>query len=114
MFFIFVIVTYFLYLNSVKIIKKLRSFVVFSFKKLYLCKNKHFMAKEKLIEQTGVVLESLPNVMFRVQLDSNGMIILCQSSGKMRKNFIKVLVGDRVKLEMSPYDLTRGRIVARL
>lgn len=72
------------------------------------------MAKEKLIEQTGVVLESLPNVMFRVQLDSNGMIILCQSSGKMRKNFIKVLVGDRVKLEMSPYDLTRGRIVARL
>ncbi len=72
------------------------------------------MAKEKLIEQTGVVLESLPNVMFRVQLDTNGMVILCQSSGKMRQNFIKVLVGDKVKVEMSPYDLTRGRIVARL
>lgn len=72
------------------------------------------MAKEKLIEQTGVVLESLPNVMFRVQLDTNGIVILCQSSGKMRQNFIKVLVGDKVKVEMSPYDLTRGRIVARL
>jgi len=72
------------------------------------------MAKQALIEQTGVVIESLPNVMFRVQLDSNGMIILCQSSGKMRQNFIKVIVGDKVKIEMSPYDLTRGRIVARL
>ncbi len=72
------------------------------------------MAKQQLIEQTGVVLESLPNVMFRVQLDSNGMIVLCQSSGKMRQNFIIVIVGDKVKIEMSPYDLTRGRIVARL
>ncbi len=72
------------------------------------------MAKQQAIEQTGIVLESLPNVMFRVQLDSNGMIILCQSSGKMRQNFIKVIVGDKVKVEMSPYDLTRGRIVARL
>ena len=71
------------------------------------------MAKEKLIEQTGVVLESLPNVMFRVEI-SNGAIILCQLSGKMRQNFIKVLVGDKVKLEMSPYDLTRGRIISRL
>lgn len=72
------------------------------------------MPKEKAIEQTGVVLESLPNVMFRVQLDSNGLIILCVSSGKMRQNYIKVLVGDRVRIEMSPYDLTRGRIVERL
>lgn len=72
------------------------------------------MSKEKAIEQTGLVLETLPNVMFRVQLDSNGMVILCQSSGKMRQNFIKILVGDKVKIEMSPYDLTRGRIVARL
>ena len=71
------------------------------------------MAKQKPIEQIGTVLESLPNVMFRVQLD-NGMLVLCQTCGKMRQNFIKVIVGDRVKIEMSPYDLTRGRIVARL
>jgi len=72
------------------------------------------MAKEKLIEQEGVVVETLPNVMFRVQLDCNNAIILCQSSGKMRQNYIKVMVGDRVKIEMSPYDLTRGRIVKRI
>jgi translation initiation factor IF-1 len=72
------------------------------------------MAKEKPIEVTGVVTESLPNVMFRVELDNNGVVILCQASGKMRQNFIKILVGDRVRVEMSPYDLTRGRIVSRL
>jgi translation initiation factor IF-1 len=72
------------------------------------------MAKEKLIEVEGVVVEALPNVMFRVVLDCNGATILCQASGKMRKNFIKVIAGDRVKVEMSPYDLTRGRIVTRL
>ena len=72
------------------------------------------MAKEKAIVQTGVVLEALPNVMFRVQLDCNDMVILCQASGKMRKFYIKILVGDRVRVEMSPYDLSKGRIVARL
>ncbi len=72
------------------------------------------MAKEKPIEVEGEVIETLPNVMFRVRLDCNGSVILCQSSGKMRKNYIKVLTGDRVKVEMSPYDLTRGRIVTRL
>ena len=72
------------------------------------------MAKEKPIIQTGVVVESLPNVMFRVELDSNGIVILCQASGKLRQNFIKILVGDKVKIEMSPYDLSRGRIVSRL
>ena len=71
------------------------------------------MAKEKLIQQEGVVVEALPNVMFRVQLDCNNAIILCQACGKMRQNYIKVLQGDRVKVEMSPYDLTRGRIVSR-
>ena len=60
------------------------------------------MAKEKLIEVEGLVTEALPNVMFRVQLDCNGAIILCQASGRMRKNYIKVLAGDRVKVEMSP------------
>lgn len=72
------------------------------------------MAKEKPIIQTGTVVESLPNVMFRVELDSNGIVILCQASGKLRQNFIKILVGDKVKIEMSPYDLSRGRIVSRL
>ena len=72
------------------------------------------MAKEKPIVVTGVVVESLPNVMFRVELDTNGIVILCQASGKLRQNFIKILVGDKVKIEMSPYDLTRGRIVTRL
>lgn len=72
------------------------------------------MAKEKPIVVTGTVTESLPNVMFRVELDMNGVVILCQASGKLRQNFIKILVGDRVKVEMSPYDLTKGRIVTRL
>lgn len=72
------------------------------------------MAKESLIVQTGTVLEALPNVMFRVQLDCNNATILCSLCGKMRKNYIKVIQGDRVKLEMSPYDLTRGRIFTRL
>ena len=72
------------------------------------------MAKEKLIEVIGTVTEVLPNVMFRVVLDCNGATILCQASGKMRMNYIKVIVGDRVKVEMSPYDLSRGRIVTRL
>lgn len=72
------------------------------------------MAKEKPIVVTGVVTESLPNVMFRVILDTNGYTILAQASGKLRQNFIKILVGDKVKVEMSPYDLTRGRIVTRL
>ena len=72
------------------------------------------MSKQIPIEVFGVVTESLPNVMFRVQLECNGDVILCQASGKMRKNYIKIIVGDRVRVEMSPYDLTRGRIVSRL
>lgn len=63
---------------------------------------------------TGVITEALGNSMFRVELDSTGHIILAQVSGKMRKFYIKVVPGDRVKLELSPYDLTRGRIVSRL
>lgn len=72
------------------------------------------MAKQKPIEVEGQVIESLPNVMFRVILDCNGDTILCQASGKMRKNYIKIIVGDRVQIEMSPYDLSKGRIVRRL
>lgn len=70
--------------------------------------------KQENIEMTGVITEALGNSMFRVELDSTGHIILAQVSGKMRKFYIKVVPGDRVKLELSPYDLTRGRIVSRL
>ena len=71
------------------------------------------MAKNEGITVEGTVIQALPNAMFRVELE-NGHIILCVISGKMRHNFIKVIDGDRVKVEISPYDLTRGRIVSRL
>lgn len=71
------------------------------------------MGKNNVITTEGVVTQSLPNAMFRVDLD-NGHNILCVISGKMRHNFIKVIEGDRVKVEISPYDLLRGRIVSRL
>jgi translation initiation factor IF-1 len=68
--------------------------------------------KEDIIEVQGSVLETLPNAMFRVQLD-NGHKILAHISGKMRMHFIRILPGDKVTVEMSPYDLTRGRITYR-
>lgn len=71
------------------------------------------MAKEDLIEFDGKVTEVLPNSMFRVELE-NGHVVLCHISGKMRKNHIKVLLGDKVKVEMTPYDLTKGRISSRM
>ncbi len=67
------------------------------------------MSKEDLIEFAGVVTELLPNAMFRVKLES-GHEVLAHTSGKMRKNRIRVLVGDKVNVEMTPYDLTKGRI----
>lgn len=70
------------------------------------------MAKQLVIEQDGVVTESLGNAMFRVELE-NGHIITAHISGKMRMHYIKILPGDRVKIEMSPYDLTKGRIIFR-
>ncbi|MDR0552819.1 MAG: translation initiation factor IF-1 [Holosporales bacterium] len=70
------------------------------------------MSKEDLVEFSGVVTELLPNAMFRVELE-NGHIILAHTSGKMRKNRIRVLVGDKVTVEMTPYDLTKGRITFR-
>jgi translation initiation factor IF-1 len=70
------------------------------------------MAKEEPIEVEGTVVEPLPNAMFRVEL-KNGHRILAHISGKMRKHFIRILPGDTVKVELSPYDLTRGRIVYR-
>ena len=71
------------------------------------------MGKSNLLTVEGVVTQALPNAMFRCDLD-NGYNVLCVISGKMRRNFIKVLEGDRVKIEMTPYDLTRGRIISRL
>ncbi|MDI9480804.1 MAG: translation initiation factor IF-1 [Syntrophomonadaceae bacterium] len=70
------------------------------------------MAKDDVIEVEGVVLEPLPNAMFRVELQ-NGHKVLAHISGKMRMNFIKILPGDRVMVELSPYDLSRGRITYR-
>jgi len=75
-------------------------------------KEKQTYEKEKAIEVEGVVSETLPNAMFRVKLES-GHEVLAQVSGKMRLHFIKILPGDRVRLELSPYDLTRGRIQYR-
>ena len=70
------------------------------------------MGKEDKIEVEGSVIESLPNAMFRVQI-AQGKVILAVISGKMRMHYIKILPGDRVRLELSPYDLTRGRITFR-
>lgn len=70
------------------------------------------MAKEDAIQMEGRVLETLPNTMFRVQLQ-NGHIVTAHISGKMRKNYIRILTGDAVTVEMTPYDLTKGRIVYR-
>ncbi|HEX5415674.1 MAG TPA: translation initiation factor IF-1 [Chloroflexota bacterium] len=71
------------------------------------------MPKSEAIELEGKVLESLPNAMFRVEL-ANGHTVLAHISGKLRLNFIRILPGDRVMVELSPYDLTRGRITYRL
>ena len=70
------------------------------------------MSKTDVIEIEGVVVEKLPNAMFKVELE-NGHIVLAHISGKLRMNFIKILSGDKVTLEMSPYDLSKGRIVWR-
>ena len=70
------------------------------------------MAKQASIEQDGTIVEALSNAMFRVELE-NGHQVISHISGKMRMHYIKILPGDKVKLEMSPYDLTKGRIVYR-
>lgn len=70
------------------------------------------MAKEEQIQMTGTVIDTLPNTMFRVELE-NGHTITAHISGKMRKNYIKILTGDTVRVELSPYDLTKGRITFR-
>ena len=70
------------------------------------------MAKEEAIEMEGIVIESLPNTNFKVKLDNNH-IVNAHISGKMRKNYIRILLGDRVTVQLTPYDLTKGRIIFR-
>ena len=70
------------------------------------------MSKEEAIEMQGTVLETLPNTMFRVELE-NGHVVIAPISGKMRKNYIRILTGDKVTVQLTPYDLTKGRIVFR-
>lgn len=77
-----------------------------------VCYNIHFM-EDTVIQVEGEVIENLPNTLFRVQLLNSEKILLCYLSGKMRKHYIKILPGDIVKIEMTPYDLNRGRIVFR-
>ena len=70
------------------------------------------MAKSDVIEMEGVIVDTLPNTMFRVEL-SNGHVVTAHISGKMRKNYIRILTGDQVKVELTPYDLSKGRITFR-
>jgi len=70
------------------------------------------MAKEDVIEMEGTVVDTLPNTMFRVELE-NGHVVTAHISGKMRKNYIRILTGDHVRVEITPYDLTKGRITYR-
>ncbi|MEO6698082.1 MAG: translation initiation factor IF-1 [Paraperlucidibaca sp.] len=71
------------------------------------------MSKEEQLEFDGVVIDTLPNTMFRVQLE-NGHVVTAHISGKMRKHYIRILTGDQVKVEMTPYDLSKGRITYRV
>lgn len=77
-----------------------------------IVKKGDFMSKADVLEIEGTVVEKLPNAMFRVELE-NGHIVLGHISGKLRMNFIRILPGDKVTMEMSPYDLTKGRIIWR-
>jgi translation initiation factor IF-1 len=70
------------------------------------------VAKEDSLEMEGTIIDTLPNTMFRVELE-NGHVVIAHISGKMRKNYIRILTGDKVKVELTPYDLSKGRIVYR-
>ncbi len=70
------------------------------------------MAKSDAVEMEGVIVDTLPNTMFRVELE-NGHVVTAHISGKMRKNYIRILTGDKVKVELTPYDLSKGRITYR-
>jgi len=78
----------------------------------YLIRSSQAMAKEDTIEMSGVVVDTLPNTVFKVKLE-NGHVITAHISGKMRKNYIRILNGDSVVVEITPYDLNKGRIILR-
>lgn len=98
--------------KTVSLLQKKRYRLLFSGESLYLCAPKIGMSKQPLIKQDGTILEALSNAMFRVKLE-NGHEILATISGKMRMHYIRILPGDKVGVEMSPYDLSRGRIIFR-
>jgi len=93
----------------------LNSYIIFFYKSaviIGLVLALYTMAKEDCIEMQGTILETLPNTMFRVELE-NGHVVTAHISGKMRKNYIRILTGDKVTVEMTPYDLSKGRIIFR-
>ena len=92
--------------------EKKTGFFLFSASSSYLCTPKICMSKQPLIKQDGIIQEALSNAMFRVKLE-NGHEILATISGKMRMHYIRILPGDKVGVEISPYDLSRGRIIFR-
>lgn len=97
--------------DGTKLLEKIKHNFIFIRRSLTLRRtNIYIMAKQAAIEQDGTIVEALSNAMFRVELE-NGVDITAHISGKMRMHYIKILPGDKVKVEMSPYDLTKGRIV---
>ena len=88
------------------------SFVLVHYLRFSILLSERPMAKEDHIEMLGTVIDTLPNTMFRVELE-NGHVVTAHISGRMRKNYIRILTGDKVKVELTPYDLTKGRIIFR-
>ena len=100
-------------IDDTRLLEKIKQNFIFIRRSLTLRRtNIYIMAKQAAIEQDGTIVEALSNAMFRVELE-NGVDITAHISGKMRMHYIKILPGDKVKVEMSPYDLTKGRIVFR-
>lgn len=106
------ICTIYQYLSTVFFVDKDFLFKYYKSYKKSILNEEKFLAKEEAIEIDGIVKESLPNTMFKVEL-KNGHVILAHLSGKMRKFYIRIVPGDKVKVALSPYDLTRGRIIYR-
>ena len=99
-------------INFPQIGEKIFQNFLYSSTNFYLRAPKNYMSKQSLIKQDGTIVEALSNAMFRVKLE-NGHELIAHISGKMRKNFIRILPGDKVLVELSPYDLKRGRITYR-
>ena len=97
---------------SLRLVHYLRFRIVFLKRAFIYISSERPMAKEDHIEMLGTVMDTLPNTMFRVELE-NGHIVTAHISGRMRKNYIRILTGEKVKVELTPYDLTKGRIIFR-